>query len=206
MTVVTPELPCHRAIVAVDVEGSTGRTNPEKVQMRRLMYELVEQALDEAGISEHCRDPLIDRGDGILALIHPVDHAPKTLLLTVVVPTLSRLLAEHGLFRLRAVVHAGEVHFDDRGCFGEAVDVACRLLDAEPAKEKLRQVAAPLVLVVSDEIHRNVVRHGYDGIDVQAYEPLVQIDFAAGYRHTGWVTVPALTGMPATQLRLRRVG
>jgi GTP diphosphokinase / guanosine-3',5'-bis(diphosphate) 3'-diphosphatase len=32
--------------------------------------------------------------------------------------------------RLRVVLHAGEVHYDGNGCFGEALDIAFRLLDA----------------------------------------------------------------------------
>jgi hypothetical protein len=89
------------------------------------------------------------------------------------VPTLGALLAEHNArhparrFRLRAVVHAGEVTFDDNGCFGEALDVVFRLLVAEPAKK------APMVLVVSEDEHRAVVRHGYEGIDPNAFTRLV---------------------------------
>ena len=59
-----------------------------------------------------------------------VDQVPKTMLLDTVVPILGALLAEHNArnpawrLRLRVVVHAGEVTFDDNGCFGEALDVA----------------------------------------------------------------------------------
>ena len=43
-------------------------------------------AMRTAGIADgHC-DPLTDRGDGFLALIHPVDDVPKTLLLNPLVP------------------------------------------------------------------------------------------------------------------------
>jgi len=52
------------------------------------------------------------------------------------------------------VVHAGEVHYDDNGCFGEALDVAFRLLDAPRFKKALREAASPLILIVSDPIPR----------------------------------------------------
>jgi FAD/FMN-containing dehydrogenase len=44
-------------------------------------------------------------------------------------------------------MHAGEIHYDSNGCFGHALDIAFRLLDAPPAKRAvlaLRDAAAPL--------------------------------------------------------------
>jgi class 3 adenylate cyclase len=195
MDTLHPVLPHHRAIVAVDIEGSTTRTNPARAQLRHVLYDLLEEALRASGIDEQHRDPFIDRGDGALVLIHPVDQAPKTVLLTTVIPTLSELLAQHDAlrpdhrFRLRAAVHAGEVHYDSRGCYGEDVDITFRLLNAPELKRALRRTLAPLVLVVSQDIHRSVIRHGYDGIDDRAFEPLVHVQMA-GQRLRGWVHVP----------------
>ena len=82
--------------------------------------------MQTAGISDGQYDPLTDRGDGNLALVHPVDDVPKTLLLNPLVPTLVTLLAERNArltgaercrreLRLRAVIHAGEIHYDGKG-------------------------------------------------------------------------------------------
>src|SRR5262245_53254871 len=104
-------VPLHRNIVTVDIEGSTARTNPAKGRLRQVMYDLFEEALLACGILASHRDALIDRGDGVLALIYPVDAAPKTLLLDTLVPTLSRQLAEHNeraplqKLRLRVAIH-----------------------------------------------------------------------------------------------------
>jgi class 3 adenylate cyclase len=193
-------LPRYRAIVALDIERSTSRPNPIKGELRNKTYELFEVALRTAGIDKRHRDRFIDRGDGLLALIHPVDRAPKTLVLNRVVPFLSRLLAEYnaGLsrpsqperqLRIRVVMHAGEVHYDANGCFGEALDVAFRLLDAARVKRALQERADPLVLVVSGDIHSSVVRHGYDGIDCEAFRQLVQVQ-VAGKRYLGWIQMP----------------
>jgi class 3 adenylate cyclase len=187
-------LPCHRSMLAVDVEGSTRRTDPSKAHMRTSMYALLQQALYEGGVTDSYHDPLMDRGDGVMVLVHPVDQVPKTVLLDTVIPTLGALLAEHNArqparrFRLRAVVHAGEVTFDDNGCFGEAVDVAFRLLEAEPAKRALSATEAPMVLVVSDDVHRAVVRHGYDGIDPSAFTRLV-MPHGSDLVRSGWIRV-----------------
>jgi len=161
-------------------------------------------ALLEAGIRRHDRDRFIDRGDGILALIHPVDHAPKAALLKTAIPALSQLLTEHNAnlpragraqrqLRVRVVLHAGEVHYDANGCFGEALDIAFRLLDATCVKKALHASADPLTLVISGDIYRAIVRHGYDGIDQCAFYPLVRVRIA-GSRCPGWIYIP---GKPA---------
>jgi hypothetical protein len=165
------------------------------------MYGLVEEAMLTAGIDEACRDELLDRGDGVLAIVHPVDEVPKTVLLNTMIPALSTLLAQYNnrdhtqpkALRMRAVVHAGEVHYDQRGCFGEAVDLSFRLLESPELKRRFAHSDAPLVLVVSDEIYCSVVRHGYEGIDQQGFEPLVQVQMA-GRLHRGWVSFPDTTG------------
>lgn len=188
--------PKQRSIVACDVEGSTTRTNTAKAALRADMYDLLEAALLECKITEDLREPFVDSGDGVLTMVRPVDRVPKVLLLQILVPALSAILAEHAAvhpdrrFRLRVAVHAGEVHFDRRGIFGEDIDITFRLLNSPELKQRLHQTAAPLVLVVSDHIHRSVVRHGYDGIDGRTFEPAIRLE-VGGQRHIGWVHVPA---------------
>ncbi len=194
--------PQPRTIFAVDVEGSTLRTNTAKARYRRVMYEFLDAALTEAGIDERAREEFIDRGDGVLVLIRPVSQAPKTLILDTVLPRLSALLStfaagepEHR-FRLRSVLHSGEVHFDDHGCYGAAVDLACRLLDAASTKRELLLADVPLVVVTSDHIYDSVVRHHYRGIDPAAFAPSVRTR-VAGRTHRGWIWhVPPLAEAP----------
>ena len=194
-------LPRHRAIVALDIERSTSRPDLVKAELRNKIYEMFDAALCSAGIHKRYRDRFIDRGDGVLALIRPVDRAPKVLLLNRAIPAFNRLLTDHNAslprpcrtqrqLRVRVVVHAGEVHYDANGCFGEALDVAFRLLDAARVKRTLREAAGPLILVVSGAIYSSVVRHGYDGIDQHDFHPLVRIQIA-GHRHLGWIHIPA---------------
>jgi hypothetical protein len=188
----------YRAIVAVDIEQSTTRPDPVKAELRRILYELFDQALRSAGIHRRHRDRFTDRGDGLLALIHPVDQAAKPVLLNRVVPAFGQLLTgydasltsrSHRQLRVRVVMHAGEVNYDGYGCFGEALDIAFRLLDAPGVKKALRAAPDPLTLVVSDDIYRTVVRHGYDGLDQQAFRPLTRVN-VAGHRYLGWVHAP----------------
>jgi hypothetical protein len=193
-------LPRYRAIVALDIERSTSRPNPVKGELRSKTYELFEVALHMAGIDRRHRDRFIDRGDGILALIRPADQVPKSLLLNRVFPLLNRLLSEHNAalprlsqpqrqLRVRVVMHAGEIHYDANGAFGEALDIAFRLLDAAPVKRTLRESADPLILVISGDIYSSVARHGYDGVDDQAFRQLVRVQ-VAGRRYPGWINLP----------------
>jgi hypothetical protein len=203
--------PVHRSIVAVDVEGSTKRTNPQRGELRRILYALLDQALDEAGINPRHLEPLVDRGDGVLILIRPDDDVPKTVLIGVLIPELAALLDEHNAkvddpalrLRLRAVIHAGEIHDDGRGFYGEDLDLAFRLLDAPKVKRALRDnPAVPVVLVVSEEIFGGIVRHRY--VDGGPYEPLIRVRMA-GRHHRGWVNFPrpAVPGRPAAARRAR---
>ncbi len=96
-----------------------------------------------SGVRETHRDPLADRGDGILVLVHAVDEVPKTL-----------------------------------------------LLDAPELKQRFRDIAGPLILIVSDHIHAAVVRHGYPGIDPDSHPPGPVVRVGA-HRCRGWIHIPA---------------
>lgn len=201
--------PVHRSIVVVDIEGSTKRTNPERGELRRILYALLDQALYATGIGPGHLEPMADRGDGVLIMIKPHDGVPKTILLSVLIPALAALLDEHNTtvaqpalrLRLRVVVHAGEVHDDGKGFYGEDLDVAFRLLNAPRVKRALREApAASLVLVVSEEIFAGIVRHRY--VDAGPYEPLVRVRVAERQRR-GWIHFPA-QAIPDRVVALRR--
>lgn len=196
-----PAGPVYRSIIILDLEESTMRTNPVKGELRRVMYDLLGRSLEAVAITGNRLVQLTDRGDGVLVLIKPHDDVPKTVLLDRLVPLLTALLGEYNAqvaqpalrMRLRAVIHAGEVHLDKRGCYGAAIDVAVRLLDAPLVKKALKQAASPLVLVISDEIYSGIVCHGY--VDANTYLPLVRVRVAKRW-HRGWVHVPALVASP----------
>ena len=206
-----PIQPRHRMIVAVDVEGSTNRTNFARAQLRLDMYDALEEALRASGVTEDVREPYLDRGDGALALIHLSDRVPITRLFDTFTPVLNELLARHRVarpdrtFRLRVAIHTGVVHFDLRGAYGEDIDITVRMLDDPQLKARLSHTTGLLVLVVSDYLYRTVIRHGYDGIDADTFEPLVRVKVAT-QTYLGWVQVPADAQPVAAQLaRIDRV-
>jgi class 3 adenylate cyclase len=63
--------PVHRTILAIDVEGFTRRQrrDVDRLQMRRELYRLLEQALARAGLQTGDFQSE-DRGDGILVLLN----------------------------------------------------------------------------------------------------------------------------------------
>jgi class 3 adenylate cyclase len=198
-------LPVYRSILAVDIEGSTKRTNPVKEELRGEVYRLVVEALYVAGIASQHHDPFTDRGDGVLVLLRPADELPKPLLLSRLIPILASLLVAHNsgispsdqprMLRLRTVIHAGEVHYDENGPFGEDLDVAFRLLDAPRFKTHLKNATVPLALVASDYIYQTIIRHGYDGIAEEEFLPLVSVTVGL-QRRKGWVQLPCAGGIP----------
>jgi hypothetical protein len=139
------------------IESSTSRPDPVKAELRIMPYELFDAALRTSGVSARHRDRSADRGDGLLALIDPAD---QDLVLNTVIPGFSQLLASYnaGLshpgdpdrrLRVRVVVHPGNIHDDDNGCFGEPLDTAFRLPDSPRAKMALKAAQGPLAAVIS---------------------------------------------------------
>ena len=43
--------------------------------------------------------------------------------------------------------------------------------------------------MISGDIYRAIVRHGYDGIDQRAFHPLVRVRIACN-RYPGWIHIP----------------
>jgi HD domain len=187
--------PRRRVIVALDIEHSTSRPDPVKAGLRTMLYELFDAALRSAGISARRRDRFTDRGDGLLALFDPADQA---LLSHVVVPAFSQLVTSYnaGLpdpggrdrqLRVRVVMHTGNVHDDGNGYFGQALDIAFRLLDAPRVKTALRTAHGPVLTVMSSDIHNP---HMPDGGGTCHTCALVTTH-VAGNEHHGWIHSPA---------------
>ena len=188
--------PRRRVIVALDIENSTSRPDPVKAELRTMLYELFDAALRSAGITARRRDRFTDRGDGLLALIDPADQA---LLIHLVIPVFSHLLARYNAsllggadrqLRVRFVLHAGNVHDDSNGYFGEALDAAFRLLDAPRVKAALKAALGPLLLVVSSDIYAAVSPDDLAGPGPTISSRLVTAQ-VAGHQYQGWIHIPA---------------
>jgi len=188
----------HRWILALDVENFSTRRDPVQKRVRAAMYRALASAMERAGLA--AADTVTeDRGDGVLMLV-----APTVSPLLIAGPFVDELRqelreyaeqtnAEHAM-RLRLALHQGLAARDERGWSGDAVNTACRLVDARQLRDALTAApSAHLVFAVSGEVHHAVIRHGHRGIDPAAYLPCT-VTTKHGETISCWITVP---GRPA---------
>jgi hypothetical protein len=202
-------LPTHRSIVVVDVVSFTrpDRDNVDQLAIRAALYDTLRDAFEDSGIPwrQTVRE---DRGDGVLIFVSA--EVSKVLLLGPMPARLAELL-EHGnvgrtprqRFRLRVVVHAGEVHHDAHGYAGYDVNLAFRLVDARPLREAMELSAAAVGLIVSEGVHDGVLRHGYGGLDAAAFEQVRVQEKSADV--PGWIQLfagGAILPVPAQVARM----
>jgi hypothetical protein len=143
--------------------GDRHRTNPCQVVMRDGMYRAVRQVFSRAAIPwTACHHE--DRGDGVFVLVPP--EVPKSSFVESLPGELAAALCEHNTaqraderIRLRMVLHAGEVNYDDHGVTAASINLAFRLLDARPLKVALAGSAGVLALITSSWFFDEVVRH-----------------------------------------------
>jgi class 3 adenylate cyclase len=179
--------PIHRMIVAVDVEGYTQRTNPQRVAIREALYRVLDESLREAGVERESRH-VEDRGDGLLLLL-PAD-TPKLRFLDRFLHFVSHLLGEHNVgredrLRLRAAIHAGEVVQAEWGVLGEALDETFRLLASPQLRAAQSLARTDLAVGVTDSFYREVVQAGSPGAGYRR----VVIDFD-GHTSPAWIYFP----------------
>ena len=157
----------HRAIVVVDVEGfgDRRRTNSHQLVVRRSLYKILRQAFDKARVTwiECDRE---DRGDGVLVLVPPsfakanlVEPLPTELVTAL--RAHNRVHCPEEQIRLRMSLHAGEIHYDEHGVVGSAVNLAFRLLDAQALREVLAGSADPLAIIASSWFFHEVIWHSH---------------------------------------------
>jgi hypothetical protein len=187
----------HRSFLVVDVASFGARDDRFQLQIRRGLARLLDQAFEDAGlVLDDC--DVEDRGDGKIVLI------PSTVTkMRLVDPLLARIAvqvrqhndmsSESGRIRLRLALHAGEVARDDNGWSGTELNTACRLVNSGPLREVVAEHAdAPLVVVVSDLIYSNVVRHGHGAVRPEEYRRIEIREKELA--DVAWVHVPGRGG------------
>jgi hypothetical protein len=171
-------LPMHWSILAFDIEGfsESYRDDRARTAVRATFYRVLIDAFKTAGL-EWRPELSEDRGDGAIVLVSPL--VPKVLLIDPLLGCLRAALVEHNRnaplaerLRLRCVVHAGEVSTDAYGMSGIDLIDACRMLDAAELRTSLGHSPVPMATIVSDNIYKAVVRHGYRSIDPTTYYPV----------------------------------
>ena len=183
----------HRAVLCVDVEqfGDLRRTHPHQAAVRSGLYAALRAAFARSGVSwQDCYHE--DRGDGALILVPP--DVPKNALAVGIPRELAAALAEHNQthdgaarIRLRLALHAGEIHRDDYGVVGTAINVAFRLLEAAPLRQALSDSAGVLVVIASQWFFDEVIRHEPASHSARYRRVQVSVKETAG---TAWICRP----------------
>ncbi|TDC81972.1 tetratricopeptide repeat protein [Actinomadura sp. 7K507] len=187
----------------MDVQGYGGRTNPDQLTVRRGLFEALSEALAGSGVPEVSFESE-DRGDGALIIVHP--DVPKERLAGPFPPKLAAALERHNgsappgaRIKIRVALHAGEVLYDAHGVTGSAIVTACRLLDADPLKDALRDSPGAVGLIASDWFYQEVVRQ-CPTCDADTYRPVA---VSVKETHTrGWIRLVGCRTAPTRVHRL----
>lgn len=155
-------------MLAVDIEAFGALPNDDfRQRLRDEMHGIVRDALERANLGvERTTDPrqmrAADLGDGVLYVVN-AEHTGVLVDCVASIRTRVRRFNDfagtQARLRLRVVVHAGEVEYDDRGATGGDLIEAFRLLNSAALHKRLRKLeGGDLVLMVSDYIFDHVVR------------------------------------------------
>lgn len=184
--------PVPRSLVAVDIEGYSRRDNFGHLELREALRRVCDEAFCRIGVSPDARQ---DQGDAFLILIQPettkarlVDDLVRELVIALRLFNQNRL--PHARMRLRVALHSGEVHLDGTGFGGESVIAVMRLIEADALRDALKAAPDDLAVVVSEQLHRDVVLQRYRGIEPGEYrEVLVS---RKEFSQHAWIRVPGL--------------
>ncbi|MCE6994050.1 hypothetical protein LZG04_04365 [Saccharothrix sp. S26] len=162
----------YRLVVAVDVEGYSKLDALDQSLVQSRLSDVLDVAARKAGLD---RDQWYRqvRGDGELAVL-PTDadaawvvaHFTEQL-----VEALADLRRAGTPLRMRVAMHCGPLTAGAFGLVGDAPIVTCRLLDAKVVRDALAGAEDDLVLVISQQLHDDVVRTRFHDLDPSRFRP-----------------------------------
>jgi hypothetical protein len=174
-------------VVAVDVEGFSRMGILDQAAILIRLKEVLDRAAERTGLvrDEWLRQP---RGDGELAVL-PADSDVSRVVADFtheVVEELGR--GSRPRLRLRLSMHHGALTAGVFGPIGDALIVACRLLDAESARETLaRHTGEDVVVVVSERLYEDIVATRFRGLRPDRFRPVTERVKGRTYR--GYICV-----------------
>lgn len=200
-TVPMPEL---HGMAAFDTKGFSELPSSSQPAISRLVGELVEESLVEAGLRQLLdeRSFLAPRGDG-LAMGFPPKHLSAVV--DRFVPVLERAVAAHNAVRpevpvrLRMSLHLGPVTIDGSppDANGLARNELHRLLDSKPLKRALDESdpeVTNLVALFSDRVYQDVLVGGFSKLRPGACTRVEATVSGKAFHQTAWLYVPSPSG------------
>lgn len=162
--------PHYHPILATDIAQSSGRGDHASSIIRRALRTALQESCALARIDwDACT--IDDLGDG-LRIAAPAG-TPKSTMLTPLLDDLATRLHTHNRtarpgtrIRLRAALHAGEIHQDETGALnGRPLEVLARLLDAPPLRTALADApeSTTLAAALSEHFYEDIAPQGHAG-------------------------------------------
>ncbi|MFF3019501.1 hypothetical protein [Streptomyces sp. NPDC057939] len=197
-------LPPYRALFAVDAKDFTGLPAAQHGPVSRLIPQLVDQALERAGLHQ-LRDAQrfpANTGDGVVFGFDPV-HLPFVLwpflgVLDDVLGSYNRQ-AVGPRIRLRASIHVGPLPDGDEPGDGNgtARNDMHRLLDSLPVKAILAAASEEvthLAAIVSERVYEDVVLGAYTGLHPDRCVEVSATVEGKNFAQRAWLYVPSPSG------------
>ncbi|MFB4295328.1 cyclic nucleotide-binding domain-containing protein [Actinomadura sp. NTSP31] len=193
----------HCSILYTDVAGFSAscRNESDRREVRTVLYDVLQRAFEDSGVSwSSCYHE--DRGDGVLVIVPP--EIPTRAVADPLIAWLGVGLHRHNRraspatgVRLRVVLHAGRVTWDEEGLSGDAIIHAARMLDAAPLRDALERTGADLAFMASDPVYTTAVRSDVGLLDAASFR---MVDFEVkSSRISAWIYVPDRVGPPSTE-------
>ncbi|MGW7352206.1 hypothetical protein [Streptomyces sp. NPDC054784] len=197
-------LPPYRALFAVDAKDFTGLPAVQHGPVSQLIPELVDQALERAGLHE-LRDAKrfpANTGDGV---VFGFDPALLPFVLWPFLGVLDDILGSYNSqfvgprIRLRASVHVGPLPDTDSPGDGNgtARNDTHRLLDSRPVKAILTAASEQvthLAAVISQRVYEDVVLSGYTGLHPDRCVEVPATVEGKEFAQRAWLYVPSPSG------------
>jgi class 3 adenylate cyclase len=156
----------YRLLVAVDVEGYSKLDALDQSLVQSRLSDVLDVAARNAGLDRDLWYRQM-RGDGELAVL-PTDADAAWVVAHFtgrLAEALADLRAAGTPLRMRVAMHCGPLTAGAFGLVGDAPIVTCRLLDAKVVREALATADDDLVLVISQQLHDDVVRTRFHELD-----------------------------------------
>ena len=187
----------RRLCVAYDLENYSTRSNRGQLAAQDRLSRVILAACAATGLAE--RDYDIQRqGDGGLVVLPTGGTIDEPLLIAAFLLSVESSLrimnrylpdADADRIRMRVALHEGILFAASHGYAGDAVVDAFRMCDAPPVRRALAlNPGADLVIVASNGLYRDVLRHGDHGLPGGPY---VRHELQVKqFSDTGWIFVP----------------
>ncbi|MEV8397246.1 hypothetical protein [Streptomyces niveus] len=197
-------LPPYRALFAVDAKDFTGLPAVQHGPVSQLIPELVDQALEQAGLHE-LRDSKrfpANTGDGV---VFGFDPALLPFVLWPFLGVLDDILGAYNRqsvgprIRLRASVHVGPLPDADNPGDGNgtARNDTHRLLDSRPVKAIMAAASEEvthLAAVISQRVYEDVVLGAYTGLHPDRCVEVPATVEGKNFAQRAWLYVPSPSG------------